>query len=183
MKITRGTVTLTMEVTRLGNKISGFQDKIASALKHDITSLLTKMSLDFDVCFRGTKDRVSTEMLLNYALGHTEDTTSVCGAITKKGQRCPRKAQEGSAYCKTHVANAAKGTSDNSQTEHIVFTLESPPSATGPTEKKFIEDSVYLVDDEYIYHPDTKKKVGYIDIDFTTGEPEYIFTNDPFVLN
>jgi hypothetical protein len=94
--------------------------------------------------------------------------------------QCSRNAIENGDYCKTHVYKMGI-IKQNKPEVSFEFKMIKNNNNTVNLEnkhliKKFIEDSFYLIDNKYIYNPETMTKVGYID------NNEYILTSDPFIL-
>lgn len=48
--------------------------------------------------------------------------------------------------------------------------------------QQLIQDTFYYVDSEYIYDKQTMQRVGYVDTELSDQQPNYVLTDDPFVL-
>lgn len=100
--------------------------------------------------------------------------------------RCTKNATENCSYCKLHLKKELHKQMYQAQTENknkkenreIIIIEPSPITevSKGQLQKKFIEDSFYYIDSNFIYSIDDNRKVGIID------NHQYILTDDPFVL-
>ena len=170
---------------------------IQKALIDDIHKIVKYISVNFDVYKRGTQQLTGETQLLEQVLAELMIEEPICAAITKSGTKCIRKAQAESRYCRQH---ALKAFTNNYNTPlQAIQTQASPLDASYLTliesnqenqspagdslKKQFIEDSFYWVDSQYIYDLNNYHKVGYIDSQTNAKSPEFVLTDDPFLLN
>ncbi|NBP01672.1 MAG: hypothetical protein EBU90_16360 [Proteobacteria bacterium] len=172
------------------------------ALKKDVQKIINYISVNFDVYKRGTQQLTGETELLDQVLTALMIEEPLCAAITKNGSKCIRKAQAESKYCRQHAFKAFTGnyttplhttplhtahTLTNNQNELAGISFVECNPGDGMTnemaslKKHFIEDSFYWVDEQYIYDLNNYNRVGYIDTQ--TSNPEYVLTDDPFLLN
>uniref|UniRef100_A0A6C0H779 Uncharacterized protein n=1 Tax=viral metagenome TaxID=1070528 RepID=A0A6C0H779_9ZZZZ len=164
------------------------------ALKKDVHKIINYISVNFDVYKRGTQQLTGETELLDQVLATLMIEEALCAAVTKNGSKCIRKTQAESKYCRQHALKAF--TNIYTTPLHTSHTLSNNQNdVTGirfvecngmnnkmaSLKKQFIEDSFYWVDEQYIYDLNNYNKVGYIDIQ--TSDPEYVLTDDPFLLN
>jgi hypothetical protein len=89
-------------------------------------------------------------------------------------EQCLKNAKESLNYCKTHLY---KYGFPKDKTIVIENKVNEKLNVDKEFTKKFIHDSHYIIDDEFIYDLETLEKVGYI------NKGKYIFTDDPFILS
>lgn len=101
-----------------------------------------------------------------------------CIGITSSGviSQCTRNAIDKIDYCKTHMYKIGL-LKDDTFIDINYITNDNSNVKQNNLKKKFINDSFYNIDNEYIYDINTNNKVGYI------YQSEYILTSDPFILN
>lgn len=114
-----------------------------------------------------------------------------CVGVTNTNpiSQCTKKALDNYDYCKTHLSNIYLKKSEEEYVDDIFITLElndnlntHKPENNMNLKKKFIEDSFYFIDNQFIYD-NSYRKVGYIDNHNTEfEETRYILTDDPFIL-
>jgi hypothetical protein len=159
-----------------------------NAIKAAVQQIAQTMLLEYDIYKRGTRDRPSIDDIINIMYDTRTTQSKVCKAITQSGSRCLHKAQSNSEYCGLHVSKAFSSYGSSSNVHSILidtneneFEQETNEFDHGKHnfELKFIEDTFYYVDDNYVYERETITKCGYKDVD--TGE--FILTDDPFILN
>ena len=172
-----------------------FPKHIQKALVNDINKVIHYISVNFDVYKRGTPELVSENQVLQQVLTALMVEEPVCAAITKNGNKCIRKAQAESRYCRQHALKAFTDNMSVYTQRPSIHTSVIDTSALTFVEskqrkhdddslrKQFIEDSFYWVDDQYIYDVNSYNKVGYIDCETNMDSPNYVLTDDPFLLN
>lgn len=93
--------------------------------------------------------------------------------------QCSRNAIENYDYCKTHLykicLQSQENIPDTLSINLFEYDINSTKEDKSNFKKKFIEDSFYFIDNQFIYDMN-HVKVGYI------HNNEYILTSDPFVL-
>lgn len=189
-----------MEINRIIKKSAQFTNDLEKAFEKDITLLIDYMIDNFDIYDKNTNEKY-TKLELNDKIKRTfyKMNDAMCCAVTKSGIRCSRKSHEKTNYCKIHINNVykyksqnndfdinTKITNNNSKIEVLstLFLYENNNEESKIKNnliKKFINDEFYYIDDKYIYNNNTYIKCGYIDKD--DNKEEYIFTDDPFILD
>lgn len=170
----------------LNNLKNGFPSVIERAVKRDISDIICMLVIEYDITERRTKRAATKEELYQKIMEKFELEDAYCSAITKNGTKCTRRIQAGrSKFCGTHAilerVQAIKTFSEAKT--HIVQSVKANISndVLSKMRKEFIEDSFFLVDEEYIYDKDSYEKVGYIDNE--SGVKKFVLTDDPFILN
>lgn len=165
--------------------LQSFSKKIHESLEHDIESLIVLMYTTFDMYDKQTDEKVTLDAVKHCIKQQVckPPLADCCVALTKSNTRCIRKAQMGSEFCAQHAKMHFYQTPK--PTIHIPDIIQLPLPSSQPCinsppntlQKKFVHDSLYFVDDQFIYDITTKEKVGYIS---TNGE--YTLTDNPFEL-
>lgn len=180
-----------MELNKIIENSKDFPNKLNKAFQKDLNNIINILIENFDIYQRDSKVRIEKEYLHKFL---TKDfkTENVCSAVTKNGLNCSKKSHGDSKYCKIHYnKHMYENLQKNKMNEYtevkdtvpiLLFQSEKNNEIREDLEKKFIEDSFYLVDDKFIYDNTTYEKVGYIRIDNVTENKEYILTDDPFIL-
>jgi hypothetical protein len=155
----------------------GMHAAMIAAIKEDTKTIAEELLKQFSIMQNGemvSADELQAFMWHQLSLQEIEKDMMCC-ALTSSNRRCMRKQQPYSKYCKTH---AWKETQERKKTSNIqTYELSEPPQTSiKPTQTIFIDDSLYLIDDDYIYDKETCGKVGYIQ----DGKP--VLTDDPFEL-
>jgi hypothetical protein len=167
----------------LNNVKTGFPSVIERAVKKDISDIVCMLLIEYDIIDRKSKDEVTKEKLYQKIMEKFDMGDAYCGALTKSGTKCTRRVQAGkSKYCGTHANMEMMEKmflQKNNPKDHIIKTKQQRISndVLSKMKKEFIEDSFFLVDDEFVYDKDTHEKVGYRE------NGEYVLTDDPFILN
>jgi len=169
----------------LHNLKNGFPSVIERAVKRDISDIICMLLIEYDITERRTKRAATKDELYQKIMEKFELQDAYCSAITKNGTKCTRKIQAGrSKFCGTHaILEKVQVINNNKAMNHIVQSVKADISndVLSKMQKEFIEDSFFLVDEEYIYDKDSYEKVGYIDNE--SGVKKFVLTDDPFILN
>lgn len=174
-----------MELNKLIEKTKNFPDKIQNALKKDIITIVGLLIENYDIYERDSKVRITKEELQNSLFRYLQTEEILCSAIKKNGLRCLNKGHGGTRYCKIHYNKHMFDELQNRMNTQIdvdtepILLFEDVSVAEEPkkTRMKLIDDTFYLVDDQFIYDKNSYEKVGYI-----SKDGEYILTDDPFIL-
>jgi hypothetical protein len=187
---------VSMEVSRIADNLP---NAFAQGISKDIEKVVGFILTNYDVYTRGTKCIVNQEELQQVIMTHLNvNSNRECSALTKTGTKCSRKATGKYKYCKLHMQKALMYESMHNHTvsntvatsinqSDIFCQIMQPVSDESLLDKnlqlhkKFIEDSLYLVDEQFIYDVETRTKVGYIYRN-AQGANEYQITDDPFLL-
>ena len=173
-----------MELDKISKILQNSSLKIEKAYINDIINITNLIFEEYDITYKNTKIAVEKEIVLNkFKSVFKNDHILICKGISKNGNKCSRKVNENSNYCKTHNYLSYREII-NDKCENI-FVIESNKKYQDAPhnlqidnmELKFINDSFYYTDNNYIYEKDTLDKVGYI------HNNECIFTDDPFILS
>ena len=111
---------------------------------------------------------------------NVKEQVPICLGISQNGNKCCRKSQPYSNYCKMHFYLEFRNKkSEKSICNESICIINNKQNLENKEnlEKIFIEDSFYYKDPHFISDTTTFEKVGYID---TVGAP--ILTDDPFIL-
>jgi Fe-S-cluster containining protein len=169
-----------MELQKLLKRFKNLDSSLEKAYKKDIKQIIQNILEEYDVFYKNTSDKVTLEEFNNI---FTEEEDPICLGISKNGNKCCRKSQPHSNYCKMHFyLEFNKKLNEENNIFIINKNVEKTEilnKGTLPSidmEKIFIEDSFYYKDKEFIYDTSNFNKVGYI-------QNEQVFlTDDPFIL-
>jgi hypothetical protein len=167
----------------LNNIKSGFPAAIERAIKKDITDVICMLLIDYDIRERGSTNTATKEQLYQKIMSKFEMGDAYCCALTKNGSKCTRKVQIGKTrYCGTHANMEIFDKMHDMKPKPIYHVTQNEKDkisndVLSKMKRVFIEDSFFLVDDEFIYDKDTHEKVGYVE------DKKYVLTDDPFILN
>jgi hypothetical protein len=174
-----------MELQKVSKRLEKLRDNLEKAYTKDIKQIIENIFKEYTILHKGTCDTVSEELFLNKFLFNMKEQVPICLGISQNGNKCCRKSQPYSNYCKTHFYLEFKKRNDtvndtvNDNDNDIVIykcnnqNLENKENL----EKIFIEDAFYYKDHQFIYDTEDYEKVGYIDTEGVS-----ILTDDPFIL-
>jgi hypothetical protein len=176
-----------MELDKLTKILQNTSLKIEKACINDIIKITNSIFDEYDIKYKNTDISVEKELFLNkFKMIFQNTNVLICKGISKNGNKCTRKASDDSKYCKTHNYLSYREHLNNKQDDIIenVFVIEKNNLDNNSDNNldienmdlKFINDSFYYTDNNYIYEKDSLIKVGYI------HNNEYILTDDPFIL-
>ena len=169
-----------MELQKISKRFQNLQDHLEKAYNSDIQKIIQDVFKEYDIFYKGTSDPVSDETFLNNYLFNVKEQVTICLGISQNGNKCCRKSQPYSNYCKMHFYLEFRNKkSEKSICNESICIINNKQNLENKEnlEKIFIEDSFYYKDPHFIYDTTTFEKVGYID---TVGAP--ILTDDPFIL-
>jgi hypothetical protein len=169
-----------MELDKISKILQNSSIKIEKAYVNDIIKITNMIFEEYDITYKNTEIAVERDIFLNkFKSVFKNENNLICKGISKNGNKCSRKVNENSNYCKTHnylsYREMVNDKCDN------IFVIESNKVnqdnlKIDNMELKLIKDSFYYTDNNYIYEKDTLNKAGYI------YNNEYILTDDPFIL-
>lgn len=171
-----------MELDKISKILQNSSIKIEKAYINDIIKITNMIFEEYDITYKNTKIAVEKEIFLNkFKTVFKNDNVLICKGISKNGNKCSRKANENSNYCKTHNYLSYREII-NEKCDDNIFIVESNTENQNileieKMELKLINDSFYYTDNNYIYEKDTLNKAGYV------YKQEYILTDDPFILS
>lgn len=181
-----------MEITRFYKKLGTISSNFEKAYENDINIIIDNLFDEYDILYKDTDTNVQKSIIINKflsILGKSHDEI-ICNGFSQNGNKCFRKANRNSQYCKTHNYLTFKQqqqqstiSSSGSVNKDMVILLQSkneeekPKLNTNKLKKQLIEDTFYYIDDLYIYSIDSLERVGYID------ESKFYLTDDPFILD
>jgi hypothetical protein len=192
-----------MEISKIINKINSLSEQTKTAYKKDIEKSIEILLQDYDIYKKGTNEIITKNELINTFIKLNCDSIYCCAA-TKTGTKCKNKVIDNSNYCGKHyysgenlkqILHPKIHFSNNSNYEIIdnlnnemkntndLYTIEINNNTIDKSQLKniLIEDSFYLVDNEWIYDKQSYEKVGYLEKNNNTIN--YILSSDPFILN
>ena len=172
-----------MELDKISKILQNSSIKIEKAYINDIIKITNMIFEEYDITYKNTKIAVEKDIFLNkFKTVFKNDNILICKGISKNGNKCSRKVNENSNYCKTHHYLSYREMI-NEKCENICVIESTNINQHQNTldienmELKFINDSFYYTDNKYIYEKDTLNKAGYV------YNNEYILTDDPFILS
>lgn len=190
-------IQIKMEINKIIKKTDQLSKEINVAFYKEIENLVEYLTNEFDIfdknCLKNGNEKIPKDIILeNLKKHYYKLNDNICCAITKSSKRCSRKIHNNTRYCKMHVNNIFENFSNNKiendmqykksipiQNEIVIFeNLKS--KIDEDLQYKFIEDEFYYVGEKYIYSK-SYQKCGYISK--IENNTEYIFTDDPFVLD
>lgn len=172
-----------MELERLCKRVSNLQNSIERAYTKDLSNILNDIFFEYDIFYKNTNEVVQKEILLRRFLsvfGKQPETHKICLGISQNGNKCCKRAQEESDYCKTHKYLEFRQRVQNKDTSENLFVIENSVVPKNLDVSQFkthlIDDTFYYIDSSFIYDKQTLERVGYIEGD------KFVLTDDPFVL-
>jgi hypothetical protein len=172
-----------MELERLCKRFNNVPNSIERAYAKDISSIIDDIVFEYDIHYKDTDQKVSKDILLRRFLsvfGKNEEV-KICKGVSQNGNKCCRRVQEESDYCKTHKYLEFRERLDQKQnvSSNNLFVIENTGSKnldTSTLKTYLIEDTFYYVDSSFVYDKSSLERVGYVEGD------RYILTDDPFIL-
>jgi hypothetical protein len=173
-----------MELERLYKRIGNIPSSFERAYKKDITVIIDNLFQEYDICYKDTDTQVQKTIIMNKFLSLLGDPREnvICKGISQNGNKCCRKAQDGSEYCKTHSYLAFREKTNNSSgQQNMLFIIENENKNnlnidTSKLNKTLIEDTFYYTDNSFVYDTNSLERVGYVEGD------NFFLTDDPFIL-
>ena len=178
-----------MELQKISKRFKNLEEHLKKAYKKDVTEIIMEIFEKYDILYKNSNNTVKYKEFLDHFINGLEDKKeNICLGISQNGNKCCRKAQDNSNYCKVHFYLEFRNKEDNQKRDTIFIINENNKDNKFDVKKQnlqkvFIEDSFYYKDDKFIY--DTFKntdgtinyqKVGYIE------NNKLILTDDPFIL-
>lgn len=172
-----------MELERLCKRFNNVPNSIERAYVKDISKIIDDIMFEYDIRYKNTDHDVSKDILLRRFISvfGKDETVKICKGISQNGNKCCRRVQEESDYCKTHKYLEFRERLDEKQhcKNDTVFFIENSASTNldvSNLKTQLIEDTFYYVDSSFVYDKSSLERVGYVEGD------RYILTDDPFIL-
>jgi hypothetical protein len=181
-----------METTKICNRLRNLSNDLKTSCAKDIINILDIIFEEYDIVYKNTdqivKKQVLTNRLRELLNENIQDEISICRGFSQNGNKCFKRSQQNSNYCKVHAYLAFRENTTNNilsiggkvhsnLIEQIELNKNHNTNKKPSLEKTFIKDSFYYYDKRFIYDSDSLDKVGYIDE--TQG---FVLTDDPFIL-
>jgi hypothetical protein len=176
-----------MELDKICKLLQNSSIKIEKAYINDIVKITNTIFEEYDITYKNTEIAVEKDIFVNkFKTLFKKDDVLICKGISKNGNKCSRKVNENSKYCKTHnylsYREIINDNNNDNDTCDTIFVVESNKEDKNileieNMELKLINDSFYYTDNNYIYEKDTLHKAGYV------YNNEFILTDDPFILS
>lgn len=184
-----------MELQKISKRFENLQDHLEKAYTKDIKQIIENVFKEYNILYKDSSEPVSIETFLNNFLFSVKEEIPICLGISQNGNKCCRKSQPHSNYCKIHFYLEFKDKENRKLSEknftQEIFIIDKKDTNTEnlkDLEKIFIEDTFYYKDNQFIYDTINFEKVGYIDIgidndiDNSNDNGKFILTDDPFIL-
>jgi predicted transport protein len=176
-----------MELQKISKRFENLQDHLEKAYTKDIKEIIKNVFKKYDILYKNTSEPVLFDSFLNNFLFSVKEEIPICLGISQNGNKCCRKSQPYSNYCKIHFylefknKNEKKNSLENTSTIEYINKEKQEVEIENvkDLEKIFIEDSSYYKDNQFVYNT-TFEKVGYINND--NGNEKPVLTDDPFIL-
>jgi hypothetical protein len=171
-----------MELQKISKRFENLQNTLEKAYKKDIKEIIQKVFTEYDICYKNTSESVEMDTFINHFLFNSKEEIPICMGISKNGNKCCRKPQSNSNYCKIHFYLHFN---QKTHVENHIYIIDEHKEIKKDDklekdlknlEKIFIEDTFYYKDNEFLYDINNFQKVGYIEND------QPILTDDPFIL-
>lgn len=165
-------------IQKIIQRSSKLADEIERAFNDDITLFVKRLCSECDILSKQTRTPIDQHLLMKIVQNHFSFNKQ-CLAVTKSGLQCTRKSVDNTKYCKTHYAFKFRQNeidTVNYETSLAEIVPNASNVCTTNLSKKFIGDSVYYTDQEYIYDVETLDKCGFV------RQNEFILSDDPFEL-
>lgn len=170
-------------------------EKYQKLLTKDIEDIISYIFDNYNVCTLDSTQKVNKEEIIQHFLSSQKENIKKCRGVLNSGLQCNRSSMKNEIYCKTHYLKYQKTNyiTKEQLLEPIIFENELHKNECSLNEcslndknilenthllkKIFIDNSLYLHDDQFLYDPVSKEKVGY-----KNDLNKFILTNDPFIL-
>lgn len=180
-----------MEITKICKRLHNLSTDLKDSCTKDILHIFDIIFEEYDIVYKNTDQLVNKQILtdrlrdlLNEKIG---EEIHVCKGFSQNGNKCFKRSQQNSNYCKVHSYLAFREKNalvSNIKIDTLTFNNIYTPMNLSKNkidilslEKTFINDSFYYRDKSFIYDKESLEKVGYIE-----NENDFILTDDPFIL-
>lgn len=183
-----------METTKICKRLNNLSSDLKNSCSKDILHIFDIIFEEYDIVYKNTdkivNKQILTDRLHNLLNEKVKEEIPVCKGFSQNGNKCFKRTQQNSNYCKVHayLAFREKNALPINLSNNKIDTLTSNNIYTPMNlsknkidilslEKTFINDSFYYHDKRFIYDKESLEKVGYIE-----NENDFILTDDPFIL-
>lgn len=180
-----------METTKICKRLDNLSSDLKNSCSKDILHIFDIIFEEYDIVYKNTdkivNKQILTDRLHNLLNEKVKEEIPVCKGFSQNGNKCFKRTQQNSNYCKVHAYLAFREknalVSNNkidTLTSNNIYTpmnLSKNKIDILSLEKTFINDSFYYHDKRFIYDKESLEKVGYIE-----NENDFILTDDPFIL-
>lgn len=184
LQLLKRRVNYNMEGLKLCKRLENLSSDLRKSYIKDINKLLEKMLEDYDIVYKNTNKIVNKDIVIHNIIDTylvVDKEISICKGFSQNGNKCCKRSQADSAYCKVHnyLEFRERVTGNDFKNSLIEFQFGSNKKEIDNTslQTKFINDSLYYYDNRFIYDQTSLEKVGYIDERNT-----FVLTDDPFLL-
>jgi hypothetical protein len=162
--------------------------KYQDLLSKDFELVISYIFDNYNVTNPNTNELIDKNLIIEHFLSEKKQCIQRCCGVLNSGNPCNRSAMKDQNYCKTHFLKYQKTTirekiSNNQNEDNSITFINESPSIDNEFNTKekllkiFIENTLYLHDNHFLYDPNTIQKVGY-----KNESNEFILTADPFIL-
>lgn len=183
-----------METTKICKRLNNLSSDLKNSCSKDILHIFDIIFEEYDIVYKNTdkivNKQILTDRLHNLLNEKVKEEIPVCKGFSQNGNKCFKRTQQNSNYCKVHayLAFREKNALPINLSNNKIDTLTSNNIYTPMNlsknkidilslEKTFINDSFYYHDKRFIYDKESLEKVGYVE-----NENDFILTDDPFIL-
>ena len=180
-----------METTKICKRLDNLSSDLKNSCSKDILHIFDIIFEEYDIVYKNTgkivNKQILTDRLHDLLNEKVQEEIPVCKGFSQNGNKCFKRSQQNSNYCKVHAYLAFREknalVSNNkidTLTSNNIYTpmnLSKNKIDILSLEKTFINDSFYYHDKSFIYDKESLEKVGYIE-----NENDFILTDDPFIL-
>jgi hypothetical protein len=91
-----------MELQKISKRFENLQDHLEKAYTKDIKEIIKNVFKKYDILYKNTSEPVLFDSFLNNFLFSVKEEIPICLGISQNGNKCCRKSQPYSNYCKIH---------------------------------------------------------------------------------
>lgn len=185
-----------METKKICKRLDNLSADLKNSCTKDILHIFDIIFDEYDIVYKNTdkivNKQILTDRLRDLLNEKVQEEIPVCKGFSQNGNKCFKRSQQNSNYCKVHAylafreKNALPINISNNKIDTLLSNnksaLYTPMNSKNKIdilslEKTFINDSFYYHDKSFIYDKESLEKVGYIE-----NEKDFILTDDPFIL-
>lgn len=161
-------------------------DKYQKLLSQDVEMIISHIFDNYNVVSKETNEIVDKDNVISHFLSEKKQIIQRCCGVLNSGLQCHRSAIKNEMFCKTHLLKYQKTNVQNKKEElHKItfiqneneFLKNENECLQNDLKKIFIENTLYLHNNQFLYDFLSKEKVGY-----KNDQNEFVITNDPFIL-
>ncbi len=164
-------------------------DKYQKLLSKDIECIISYIFDNYNVVSKKTDEIIDKDDVISHFLSDKKQIIQRCCGVLNSGLQCHCSAIKNEMYCKKHLLKYQKTNVQNKkeELERVTFILNEFESHKNEShkfehhkndlKKIFIDNTLFLHDNQFLYDFLSKEKVGY-----KNDQNDFIITNDPFIL-